>query len=419
MRDSNCREAELKNRETLRAGFASGHCDTLLTRQWGIYSCLGRVSTQAFIVASEDISERRARETALARAHREIEALKNRLSDENAYLREEIAQSNPGEKGIVARDPGFLEVLEMAERVGPTDSTVLIAGETGTGKELVARRVHEASARRDRALVKLNCAALPPDLIESELFGHEKGAFSGAIKQRIGRFELADGGTLFLDEVGELPLSLQSKLLRVLQESAYERVGSNETRNCDVRIVAATNRDIAQEVSRGNFREDLYFRLHVFPLQLPPLRDRKGDIAPLAEHFMLKHGTRVRSPAREIPPEAIRQLENYRWPGNVRELENVIERALILSTGPELALRNVIPRGDTVATKDPPAADSAPPAQEREQAAEPQSMEAIERQAIREALARCNGVIGGVNGAAAHLKMAPSTLRDRIRKYGL
>lgn len=360
-----------------------------------------------------DITERREAERALQRAHAEIEALKDRLEAENVYLRDELSEFGAAACGIVGEDPSFRAILDMAERVAPTDSTVLILGETGTGKELVARHIHQCSARRDRSLIKLNCAALPPDLVESELFGHEKGAFSGAYSRRIGRFEVADGGTLFLDEIGELPVALQTKLLRILQEGTFERIGDNRERTTDVRVIAATNRDLKREVAQGNFREDLFYRLNVFPVSLPALRERPGDLEPLVRHFMEKHRSRTGSPARRIAPETLAAMQTYPWPGNVRELENMVERSLILSRGGELEItlperpRSPAEIGGEVAPSTVPGG------------AAPESMADLEKAALEQALQICNGVIGGPRGVATKLKMPPSTVRDRIRKYGL
>lgn len=378
-----------------------------------------RVEEKEFCAAFiRDISERRAAEEDLRKAHEDIRKLKNRLAAENVYLRQEIDQAGLGSAGVVTDDPGFQQVLALAERVAPTDSTVLIQGETGTGKELVARLIHDQSARRDRALVKLNCAAIPPELIESELFGHEKGAFSGAVSRRVGRFEVADGGTLFLDEIGELPSGLQGKLLRVLQEGTFERVGGNETLRTHVRIVAATNRVLQKEVEAGRFRSDLFYRLNVFPLALPALRERPRDMELLVRHFIKKHGPRTKSPAREVSSDVLKRMTEYSWPGNVRELENAVERALILSRGRWLD-ESVVPvrsgpnEGGSRGGEAPPS-PGVPVSAEG-----PVSMEALEKQALREALEACGRVIGGPKGVAARLKMPPSTVRDRIRKYGL
>src|SRR5882724_3054240 len=265
-----------------------------------------------------------------ARAFEEIERLKRGLEQENEYLREEISHAQAfGD--IVGSSPGLKKVLEQIDLVASTNANVLILGESGTGKELVARAIHQRSQRRDRPLVKVNCASIPKELFESEFFGHAKGAFTGALRDRIGRFQLADGGTIFLDEVGEIPLDLQSKLLRVLQEREFERVGEEISRRVDVRIVAATNRDLEAESHAGRFREDLYYRLGVFPIQVPPLRDRRADIGPLAVHFVRHFCEQLNIPPRKLTRGDVESLERYDWPGNIRELQNVIERALIRS----------------------------------------------------------------------------------------
>ena len=270
----------------------------------------------------------------------ELQELKDRLELENKYLQQEIKLEHNFEE-IISKSKRFRKVLNQLEQVAATDATVLILGESGTGKELIARAVHNVSKRKDRALVKVNCAALPATLIESELFGHEKGAFTGALGRKIGRFELADGGTLFLDEIGELPLELQPKLLRVLQEGEFERLGNPETKKVNVRIIAATNRDLIEEVNKGNFREDLFYRLNVFPLEIPPLRERKEDIPLLASHFLLKYSSAFGKKVDSIGQTSINHLSNYSWPGNVRELENVIERAVITTTGNKLNLEEI------------------------------------------------------------------------------
>src|SRR5215831_3301933 len=265
-----------------------------------------------------------------AQLHEELERMKARLNVENLYLQQEL-ESNHDWSEIIGLSQGMKRVLDLVLQVAPTNACVLIQGETGTGKELIARAVHRQSDRRDRAFVKLNCAAIPSGLLESELFGHEKGAFTGAMAQKVGRFELAHQGTIFLDEVGEIPLELQSKLLRVLQEQEFERLGSTRTIRVDVRLVAATNRDLAQMTANGQFRNDLYYRLNVFPVMLPPLRERRDDIPQLVRHFAQKVARRMGRQIETIPAEAMEALERYPWPGNIRELENVIERAVILS----------------------------------------------------------------------------------------
>ena len=267
-----------------------------------------------------------------ALAFREIAQLKDKLAEERLYLVSEIRAEHPFEE-IVGESRPLHDALQQVEIVAPTDSTVLVLGETGTGKELIARAIHNRSARRERTFVKINCAAIPSGLLESELFGHERGAFTGAIAQKIGRFEVANGGTLFLDEVGEIPLELQPKLLRVLQEQEFERIGGTRTIKVDVRLVAATNRDLVQMVEEHRFRDDLYYRLNVFPIYAPPLRERPEDIEPLVRHFAQHFAARMQRRIEVIPTETLDALRRYAWPGNVRELENLIERAVILSAG--------------------------------------------------------------------------------------
>jgi transcriptional regulator with GAF, ATPase, and Fis domain len=317
-------------------------------------------------------------------------------------------------------------VLDQVGRVAPTDSTVLVTGETGTGKELIARAIHSASKRKDRPLIKVNCAALPAGLVESELFGHEKGAFSGAIARRLGRFELADGGTIFLDEIGELPAEAQVKLLRVLQEREFDRVGGTAPIRVDVRVIAATNRDLLREARDKNFREDLYYRLNVFPVRLPPLRERKEDV-PLLAHFLVhKFAPRVGRHLDGISPQTMRRLQEYPWPGNVRELENVLERAVILATGPTL---DIAP--DLLPTTCPPEGNVAPATGEDEvtpspagprspaDAAPRPTLEDVERDYILTVLKEANWVITGPRGAARALGVNPSTLRNRMKKFGI
>ncbi|MCZ6578312.1 MAG: sigma-54 dependent transcriptional regulator, partial [Gammaproteobacteria bacterium] len=287
-------------------------------------------------------------------------------------------------------------------QVTKTDTTVLITGETGTGKELIARAIHAGSDRKDRPLVKVNCAALPVGLIESELFGHEKGAFTGASSRKIGRFELADGGTIFLDEIGDLSLELQSKLLRVLQEGEIERVGGNRTIEVDVRVIAATNRILAQSISDGEFREDLFYRLNVFPMMCPPLRNRKTDIAILTHHFLRKYGTKIGKRIDTIDAPILARLQAYNWPGNVRELENIIERAIILSEGNTLQLDEAFDLNIT------------PNAQPGIR-----TIKEVELEMMQSALEDCQWIIEGHSGAAERLGIAPSTLRERIKKHDL
>ena len=303
---------------------------------------------------------------------------------------------------IIGNSPGLEFVLEQVERVAPTDSTVLIQGETGTGKELIARAIHNLSVRCGRPFIKLNCAAIPFDLLESELFGHERGAFTGAIAQKIGRFELADKGTLFLDEVGDIPPALQPKLLRVLQEQEFERLGSGRTHQVDVRLVAATNRNLVDMVKRNEFRSDLYYRLNVFPIPLPPLRARREDIPALVEHFVGIYARRMDKQIENIPPETMSALTSYQWPGNIRELQNFIERSVILTSGDVLQA----------------------PLESLNSAAETESLGAItledaERDHIRKTLEQTRWVVAGPNGAAARLGIKRSTLYFRMQKLGI
>ena len=303
---------------------------------------------------------------------------------------------------IIGSSPALESVLEQVERVAPTDSTVLVEGETGTGKELIARAIHNLSSRCGRPFIKLNCAAIPFDLLESELFGHEKGAFTGAIAQKIGRFELADKGTLFLDEVGDIPLPLQPKLLRVLQEQEFERLGSGRTHQVDVRLVAATHRNLVEMVKRNEFRSDLYYRLNVFPVPLPPLRARREDIPALVEHFVEIYARRMGRQIDQISPETMSELTSYPWPGNIRELQNFIERSVILTSGnvlesPIASLRNAV----------------------EAQSLEPITMEDAERDHIRKTLEQTRWVVSGPNGAAARLGIKRSTLYFRMQKLGI
>jgi formate hydrogenlyase transcriptional activator len=353
-----------------------------------------------------------------ARAFQELTALKDQLAQDKAYLEEEVRSENF--KEIVAVSDGLRGVLKKVETVAPTDATVLICGETGTGKELIARALHDLSPRRPRPLVKLNCAAIPTGLLESELFGHEKGAFTGAISQKVGRFELAHKGTLFLDEVGEIPAELQPKLLRVLQEQEFERLGGTRTIKVDVRLVAATNRDLARMVAEGRFRSDLYYRLNVFPILLPPLRERPAGIPPLVRHFTLQFARRMARRIDTIPTATMDALVRYPWPGNVRELQNVIERAVILSPGPTLQVNLADLQGEeTGEWKEETSQASAslhpssllpPPSK---------TLADAEREHILKVLRETRGVLGGPKGAAARLGMKRSTLQNKMRKLGI
>lgn len=347
-----------------------------------------------------------------ARAFEEIEHLKERLQEENRYLRREVTEA-VGDQNLVGQSPGLKKVLQQIELVAPTEAAVLIHGESGTGKELVARAIHERSARKDRALIKVNCGAVPESLFESEFFGHVRGAFTGAIRDKPGRFELAEGGTLFLDEIGDVPLSLQPKLLRVLQEKELERVGDPRTRRVNVRILAATHRDLKKEVAAGRFREDLYYRLSVFPIEIPPLRERRDDIEPLVTHFVAQAARRMNRSAPRLTPLSLTQLRAHTWPGNIRELQNAVERAVILSQrGP---LQFDIGSPITGAMPPPAASGSSgtPPLLTRDQ------LKRQERDSIAEALRQTGGKIFGTDGAASLLGMRPTTLASRIQALGL
>jgi PAS domain S-box-containing protein len=339
----------------------------------------------------------------------ELERLKERLEEENLVLREEIGKRE-GFEGLIGASDGLQYVLHKIEQVAGTEASVLIQGETGVGKELVARTIHEQSDRGSKPFVVMNCAALAPTLVDSELFGHERGAFTGADRRRQGRFELADGGTLFLDEVGELPLEVQPKLLRVLEQGDFRRVGGGNTIQVDVRLVAATNRDLSAEVAAGRFREDLYYRLEVYPITVPPLRERTEDIAPLVFHFLRRFNEKRKVRLEEVPPELIRRLEAYPWPGNVRELKNVLERAALAS--PERVLRLAEPlRVDNIR-----AAKLAPASVDGNGVL---TLDELERRHIRVVLDLCHGQIAGSGGAAELLGLHANTLRSRMKKLGV
>jgi len=336
-------------------------------------------------------------------SYERIEQLNAQLSREKLYLEDEIRSDHQFEE-IIGRSQALARVLREIQTVAPTDSTVLIAGETGSGKELVARAIHQLSARSERAFVKLNCAAIPTGLLESELFGHEKGAFTGAINARIGRFELANHGTVFLDEVGEIPLELQPKLLRVLQEREFERLGSSRTLRSDARLIAATNRDLGAMAAEQRFREDLYYRLNVFPITVPPLRDRREDIPVLVRHFAQQFARRMKRTIETIPSDTMDALTRYEWPGNIRELQNLIERAVILSPGPTLE----VPLA-ALNTRQGPSSIAEPAV----------TLQEADRRHIISALERSNWVLAGANGAAARLGIKRSTLQFRMRKLGI
>ena len=333
-------------------------------------------------------------------AYREVAELKDKLAQEKLYLEDEIRGEIDFE-GIVGQSSALRHVLNLVETVAPSDSTVLLLGETGTGKELIARAIHDRSHRKERTFVKLNCAAIPTGLLESELFGHERGAFTGAIAQKIGRLELADQGTLFLDEVGDIPIEIQPKLLRALQEREFERLGSNRTKKVDVRLVAATNRDLEKMMENREFRSDLYYRLNVFPIRIPPLRERPGDIPLLVRYFTQKYGRRMQRQIESIPTVAMRKLSSWHWPGNIRELENFIERSVILTHGTALQapISELSKNGRTVPVMD--------------------TREANERDEIVRILKVTNGRVAGPDGAAARMDIKRTTLISRMKKLGI
>jgi DNA-binding NtrC family response regulator len=405
-------------------GFEAGAVD-YLTKPFQWEEVLARVRThlklrqteRELVAANASLEQRVAERTSeLTAALAELDRLRERLEAENAYLKHE---SGADARPMIGSSPALAAALAKIARVARSDTTVLITGETGTGKELVATAIHEASPRRNRPLVKLNCSAISAGLVESELFGHVKGAFTGATDRRTGRFELADGGTLFLDEVSELPLDTQVKLLRVLQEREFEPVGSTKTQKVDVRVVAATNRRLEDAVAKGTFRSDLYYRLNVFPIDVPPLRDRPGDIAELARHFIERLARKVGSNVRALGPDARKRLEAHDWPGNVRELQNTIERALISSPGPELVIDWPL-GGHRRADAAPPApADGDTEPHSRAGGGELTALVDVERQHIIAVLKRTAGTIEGPRGAAKLLDMKPSTMRYRIRKLGI
>ncbi len=387
-------------------GFEVGGVD-YITKPFQPEEVLARVEThltlQKYRDDLEELVEERTlelRETnkQLQRSFEEIQRLKEQLQAENIYLREVIRLEHNFDE-IIGQSEVLRYLLFKVEKVAPTDTTILIAGETGTGKELIARAIHAASPRKDRPLVKVNCAALPTHLIESELFGHAKGAFTGATAKRIGRFELADKATLFLDEIGELPMELQAKLLEVLQEGEFERVGSSRTIKVDVRVIAATNRNLEAEVRAGRFRQDLYYRLNVYLLSVPPLRKRPEDIPVLVRAFVQKLNKKLGKQIGTIPQHTMLALQRYAWPGNIRELENIIERAVI--TTPDTTLRVELPQTPVLTLE------------------KRQTLEELEREHILHILAETNWKINGADGAAAILGLHPSTLRFRMHKLDI
>ncbi len=359
--------------------------------------------------------ERQQADEKLRAMFAEVERLKGQLQAENVYLQEEIRHEHNFDE-MVGNSPALLDALDKAERVAPIDSTVLILGETGSGKELFARAIHSRSKRSHRPLVKVNCGSIAPGLVESELFGHVRGAFTGAIEKRVGRFELADGGTIFLDEVGELPLEAQVKLLRVLQEQEFEPVGSSRTVRVSVRVIAATNRNLDQAVREGRFRADLLFRLNVFPIVVPPLRERKPDIPVLVAFFAAAMARKIGRPIHGFSARSVARMVNYAWPGNVRELQNVVERAAILAKGPVLDLEGMMlddqPSGRF--GYEPAAASTAPL-----DGSGAERLRDVERQHILSVLKNTGGVVEGTKGAATILGLHPNTLRSRMKKLGI
>ena len=353
---------------------------------------------RVFATAFANVLARRESDEALRKSHAEVVRLRDRLQAENVYLRTEVRE-RLGTGNIIGESPAVLGVLKQVEQVAATDSTVLLFGETGTGKELFATRIHELSARRDHAMVRVNCAAIPETLVESELFGREKGAFTGALARQIGRFELANHSTIFLDEIGDLPLQVQVKLLRVLEERSIERLGSPTSIRVDTRIIAATHRNLEQRVAEGQFREDLYYRLNVFPIQVPPLRDRVEDIPPLVWRFVEQFSRMFGKPIETMPTENLAALKRYAWPGNIRELRNVVERAMIVAAGPRLTVP--VPAGAAAAS------------------AQSEVLEDVERDHIQRTLEKAGWRVRGASGAAERLKLKPSTLETRMAKLGI
>jgi formate hydrogenlyase transcriptional activator len=396
-------------------------------RALGILSIL-RTTETPFSPGDVDFLSRASGQIAIAienaLAYHEISQLKDKLAQEKLYLEEEI-RSEMNFENIVGNSPALKHVLELVETVASSDSTVLLLGETGTGKELIARAIHDRSRRKDRTFVKLNCAAIPTGLLESELFGHEKGAFTGAISQKIGRMELADQGTLFLDEVGDISTEIQPKLLRALQEREFERLGSTHTRKVNIRLIAATNRDLEKMIAAREFRSDLYYRLHVFPIRIPPLRDRKEDIPQLVSYFVQKFAKQMQKKIEAISPAVMKGLTAWEWPGNIRELENFIERAVIITRGKSLEA----PLGELRKTN----TVELPPADQREltQVAGERTnsrsdktnvadeYESKQRDEIIRALTACKGRVGGAHGAAARLGMNRTTFLSRMKKFGI
>jgi formate hydrogenlyase transcriptional activator len=370
------------------------------TLEIGSFEC--DAFTPAVVAVINEVAERLAMAVVNLRVFREAAQLEDKLAVERLPAEGEISTTHPFE-GIVGESRSLRDTLQQIEIVAQTEATVLVLGETGTGKELIARAIHNRSGRRKRNFVKINCAAMPSGLLESELFGHEKGAFTGAIAQRIGHFERADGGTLFLDEVGEIPLELQPKLLRVLQEQEFERIGGTRTIKVDVRLVAATNRDLLQMVNEHRFRDDLYYRLNVFPIDAPPLRERPEDIEPLVRHFVHRFAVRMQRQIREIPTETLDAMRCYSWPGNVRELENLVERAMVLSRGSRLT----VPL-EHLARRPSPAQDESA-----------MTLQELERAHVVRVLEETHWMVGGPQGAAARLGMKRTSLQSLMKRLAI
>ena len=396
-------------------------------RALGILSIL-RTTETPFSPEDVDFLSRASGQIAIAienaLAYRQISELNDKLAQEKLYLEEEI-RSDFNFENIVGNSPALKHVLELVETVAPSDSTVLLLGETGTGKELIARAIHDRSRRKDRTFVKLNCAAIPTGLLESELFGHEKGAFTGAIAQKVGRMELADQGTLFLDEVGDIPIEIQPKLLRALQEREFERLGSTHTRRVNIRLIAATNRDLEKMIAAREFRSDLYYRLHVFPIRIPPLRERREDISQLVSYFVQKFAKQMQKKIDAIPSAVMKGLTAWEWPGNIRELENFIERAVIITRGKSLdAPLGELRKTNTIEFSRANQHDVEEVAGQRTNSHSDKTnvageFERKQRDEIVRALTACKGRVGGADGAAARLGMNRSTVLSRMRKFGI
>jgi len=419
-------EQQFPNERRLAAEGIQSMCVVPLALQGKCIGLLSLVSQQRDRYSDEDAGflQEVANQVALAvqnmQSYHEIDSLKARLEKENVYLREELCAEHNFEE-IVGNSPALLKALHAVEQVAPTDSTVLIYGETGTGKELVARAIHSRSSRNGRALVSVNCSAISAGLVESELFGHMKGAFTGALERRIGRFELANGGTIFLDEIGELCLETQVKLLRVLQEHEFEPVGSSHPLRVDVRVIAATNRNLHEAVQAGRFRSDLFYRLNVFPIELPPLRERRADIPQLVAFCLSQFSKRLGKKMDGVSRESMENLVNYPWPGNIRELQNVIERAIIVSADPTLRLdRDLMPVAAAAKGMEAPDEDSPEDRQADLKSPKPLlTLDEVERNHIFAALQQASGVVDGPKGAAKILNLHPNTLRHRMDKLGI